>query len=119
MMELNYDNFVTRLCSGIDGFQELRDSHFSDNGEVLPHVLLGDLSRFLSNEARVKGEKSESLQQAMRFLEAGLRSSDPRLQDRVVVSFLENLDVDDPGFRTIRLLFGDELEKCFLRLTRG
>jgi hypothetical protein len=111
--ELTYENFPSELRDRVPGFAHVYDEHVADNDEVLPHVLLGDFVRFLSQEVELHGPDSEALKQSMPLLERAMASSDPRLQELVAVSFLENLESTDPSFPAIRRLFGAELEKQY------
>jgi hypothetical protein len=113
MTDLDYDSFPNRLRATVPGFDRVYDEHVADHGEVLPHVLLGDLVRFLLKELERHGTGSAALKQAMLLLEGGMGSSDERVQDLVAVSFLENLDPAEPGFPTIRTLFGPRLEQQY------
>ncbi len=78
-----------------------------------PHPLLGDLVRFLSSEVSAHGEESAALPIAMNLLECGMASRDPLLSELVAVSFIENLESDDPYFPAIRRLFGPSLEEQY------
>ena len=82
-----------------------------DNDEVLPHLLFGDLVRFLLEEVRAQGAQSVAVQKAVELLERAADSPDPRLQELLVVSFLENLEPDDPAFPQLRNYFGPRLEQ--------
>jgi hypothetical protein len=113
MNNLTYQNFADHLRTAVPGFDRVYDEHLADNDDILPHVLLGDLVRFLSREVEVHGDESVTLKQAMRLLESGMGSADARLQELVAVSFLENLDPADASFRTISELFGPKLEQQY------
>jgi hypothetical protein len=113
MTDLTYDTFAARLRHEVPGFEHVYDEHVADYDEVLPHVLLGDLVRFLSREIEVRGAQSVAVRQAMSLLEEGMGSGEPRLQELVAVSFLENLDSADASFSTIRTLFGPSLEEQY------
>jgi hypothetical protein len=115
MTKFTYESFAAELCAVVPGFDRVYDEHVADYDEVLPHVLLGDLGRFLSNEVAVHGPQSAALKQAMDALEQGMQSDDPRLEELIAVSFLENLDVDDPSFPVIRKLLGPRLEEQYNR----
>jgi hypothetical protein len=110
---LTFENFLEQLRAAVLGFDRVYDEHVADHGEVLSHVLLGDLVRFLSAEVEVGGGENDVLKQAMSLLERGMRSQDPRVQELVAVSFLENLDPRDPSFPAIRSLFGPSLEEQY------
>ena len=115
MTELTYDTFARHLRTDVPGFDRVYDEHVVDYDEVLPHVLLGDLVRFLSDEVQQHGTGSAALSPALALLERGMASPDPRLQELVAVSFLENLDRDDPSFLPIRGLFGPHLEEQYTK----
>ena len=118
MTELDYNSFPDHLRVHVPGFDRVCAQHISDYQGVLPHVLLGDLVRFLSNEVRVRGPQSPALRNAMDLLERAMGSADPRLQELVAVSFLENLDEGDAGFVEIIKRFGPSLEEQHQR-SRG
>jgi hypothetical protein len=113
MSKFDYDSFPDRLRAGVPGFDHVYDEHVADYDGVLPHVLLGDLVRFLSNEVTVRGAQSTALRAAMALLERGMESPDARLQELVAVSFLENLDSTAASFPVIRGLFGPRLDQQY------
>jgi len=117
-MQLRYDNFAEQLRTVVPGFERVYDEHVSDYDEVLPHVLLGDLVRFLSAEVELRGAEALALKKAIPLLEDAACSEDERLQELIVVSFLENLEPDDPSFLAIRNSFGPGLEEHY-RLLRN
>jgi hypothetical protein len=115
MTDLTYDRFAGLLRERIPGFAGIHDEHLRDYDEVLPHVLLGELVRFLSDEVRKYGEGGAALKEAMALLEQGMGSADAKLQELVAVSFIENLDPRDESFQAIRKLFGPHLEAQYRR----
>lgn len=112
-MDFTYARFPEQLRAHVPGFDHIYDEHIRDYDEVLPHVLLGDLVRFLLDTVRVQGTRNAALHEAMILLERGMGSADPKLQELVAISFLENLDPGDQGFPAIRILFGPYLEKQY------
>jgi hypothetical protein len=113
MSRFTYDNFAEQFRATVPGFDRIYDEHVADYAQVLPHVLFGDLVRFLSSEVALRGAGSVALKQAMLLLEAGMGCQDPRVQELVAVSFLENLDRHDTSFPAIRSLFGPRLEEQY------
>ncbi len=113
MTDLTFETFPNQLRTAVPGFDRVYDDHVAEYGDVLPHVLLGELVRFLSTEAGTHGPESAVLKQAMLLLERGMGSPDSRVQELVAVSFLENLDPDDPAFPVLRNLFGVRLERQY------
>jgi hypothetical protein len=118
MTEVTYARFPEQLRTQVPGFDRIYDEHVRDYDEVLPHVLLGDLVRFLLDEVRVQGTRSTALREAMILLERGMGSADPKLQELVAVSFLENLDPEEQAFPAIRTLFGPYLEEQYRKYER-
>jgi hypothetical protein len=113
MNTLDFSSFPEQLRDQVPGFDTIYYEHLHDYDEVLPHVLVGDLVRFLSEEVYCHGSNSTALRPAMSLLERAMSSADPKLQELVVVSFLENLDPEDTAFSTISELFGPNLEEKY------
>lgn len=118
MTSFKYDTFAEKFRALVPGFDRVYDEHVADYAQVLPHVLFGDLVRFLSSEAASRGAKSVALKQAMLLLEGGMGCEDPRVQELVAVSFLGNLDPQDESFPAIRSLFGPMLERQYRHYAR-
>lgn len=115
MINLDFVSFPELLRISVPGFDSVYDEHVRDYDEVLPHVLVGDLVRFLLQEVRTHGAGSTALRAAMDLLEQAMSSDDQRLQELVAVSFLENLDPEDPGFTEISTLFGSSLRAEYIK----
>ncbi len=113
MADLNFDHFVEKLRTDVRGFGRIYDQHVSYYQQVLPHVLLGDLVRYLKSVARSQGPEHVAVDEAMGLLECGMGSTDTKLQELVAVSFLARLDVDDEDFQAIRARFGDRLQERY------
>ena len=119
MTRPTYDNFTDQLRQDVPGFDIVYREHIADYDTLLPHVLLGDLVRFLSREVELRGAKSLALTKAMSLLERGMVSRDERLQELIAVSFLENLDPADASFSTVRALFGTKLQEQYKKYEGG
>jgi hypothetical protein len=113
MTALDFAVFPGLLREQVPGFDRVYDEHVRDYDEVLPHVLVGELLRFLSAQVRSHGEDCAALSRAMDLLEQGMASGDPQLQELVAVSFLENLEPEDPSFHAISRLFGPRLREQY------
>jgi hypothetical protein len=118
MTALTYETFPELLRQAVLGFDRVYEEHLADYDEVLPHVLLGDLVRFLSQEIERDGPESAALKQVVPLMERAMGSADSRLQELVAVSFLENLEAEDPGFGAVRCLFGPRLEEQYAKYER-
>lgn len=113
MIELTYENILGALRTSVPGFDQLYEEHLSKYDEALPHVLFGDLVRFLDKEVRLNGPFSPVLAAAMGVLERAMGSQDPKLEELVAVSFIENLEPGEVTFPAFRRLFGPSLEAQF------
>ncbi|MFH0899680.1 MAG: hypothetical protein V2A73_03500 [Pseudomonadota bacterium] len=119
MNRLDFDHFPEELRARVPGFAQVYEEHIRDYDEVLPHVLLGELVRFLADEIRSHGQQSTALCEAMELLERGMGSLDSRLQELIAVSFLENLEPQDEAFATISSMFGPRLREQYQRFQNG
>lgn len=113
MADLDFDDFVEKLRTDIPGFGRIYDQHVSYYHQVLPHVLLGDLTQYLKSVVRTQGAERGALDQAMGLLERGMGSADMKLQELVAVSFLARIESDDEDFEVIRARFGDRLKERY------
>jgi hypothetical protein len=111
MTDLTYESFSDLLRMQVAGFDRIYDEHLRDYDQALPQVLVGELVRFLVQEVRSSGTATAAVVSALDLLERGMASKDPRLQELVAVSFLENLDPSDEEFAVIKQLFGPHLEQ--------
>jgi hypothetical protein len=119
MADLDFDHFVEKLRTDIRGFGRIYDQHVSYYRQVLPHVLLGDLVRYLKSVARSEGPERVAVDEAMALLESGMGSADTKLQELVTVSFLARLDPDDEDLEAVRSRFGDRLKETYQADKRG
>jgi hypothetical protein len=95
MSTLNYEDIVDALRKEIPEFDPSIEEHISDNfGEVLPHPLFGDLTRFIE-EAWSEGN-TEVVSRCLSWLEHALTTGDARVKNLVAVSFVENVGPWDP-----------------------
>lgn len=105
--------FVRTLAQGVPELQPLLREHEADYKELLPHVFMGDVTRFVfdlhSRAQRGSRETEGVLTEILVGVEKALASRDLSLRDLIVASFLENLDRSDPLFGTLRDRFGKTL----------
>ncbi len=69
------------------------DEHIDTYGEVLSHILFGDLTRFVL-QAYKEGDKA-LVERCLIFLDKALTDGDAEVQNLVAVSFVENTDPRD------------------------
>jgi hypothetical protein len=96
---VRYADVASELIARVPAFEPVYREHLEDNdGELLPHVLFGDLSRFVVS-ADARGDDA-LVRSTLDFLENVLTEGDEAAQNLVVVSFVENIardDLSDPG----------------------
>lgn len=103
-------DFVQALVSGSADMAAVHEQHLAQQGELLPHVLMGDITRAVVSAA-VRGDVPKWLPILLRQLDAGLRSGRSEVEELIGVSFVENLCGEDEAIKRLRLLMGDALRK--------
>ena len=116
--------FVQRLVSVVPEFTPIVDEHKAYNGEVLPHVLFGDFTRWiisLYRQSKLRGSEAdrsnEVLARALSFLEDQFaQAKDKATSELIAASFLENLDQADADYPGMRQRLGPALRGWLHRL---
>lgn len=127
---LGYDTFFEFLLGKVPEFRSIYKEHVDYFGELLPHVLMGDFTRFLLDAYRksVSGLADEEkwheiVDRSLTLLEEAISSSDNELQSLVAYSFLENLlpraDADVQHFQNLKLRLGPHLQRELQLLELG
>jgi len=85
-------SFVRELLLRVPELQSVYDMHIDDHDELLPHVFLGEVTRYVVQQVQSgAGETSQPLSRILDFFEQSVESQDEKLQELISVSFLENL----------------------------
>jgi hypothetical protein len=102
----NMEQFVERLISKVPEAQEIYADHLDDNGALLPHVFMGDITRFAM---QIAGRLSEQdvLQRLLLLVEEGLLSDHIDVANFVAVSFIENLCGEERLIKILHPLMGE------------
>jgi hypothetical protein len=80
--------FCQLLIEQVPDIRTVLADHLNDNGELLPHVFLGDLTRYvLSN--------GSSKTRVVALLEESFQRLGPEVEDLISVSFVENLETEN------------------------
>jgi hypothetical protein len=103
-------DFVRRLASTSPDLVDVYRQHLADQGELLPHVLLGDITRVVVT-ASTRGEQVDWLPGFLQQLEAGLVSGDDDVAELVAVSFVENLSGENAAIRNLVPSMGEMLRR--------
>lgn len=89
MTDLTYDAIHGALVAAVPECRPVLEEHVEFYGEVFPHVLFGDLTRFILSQ-RQQGV-DEVVAKSLAFLEDAAQSNDPLVENLVAVSFVENV----------------------------
>lgn len=102
--------FVGALVHRVPVLRPLLQEHLNDYDALLPHVLMGDVTRWVINEFETDGQ-SEVLRAVLEFIESSFRDGRDHERELVAVSFLENLPRRDEEGSQLRRLLGPYLTK--------
>jgi hypothetical protein len=110
------------MLGEIPELQPVYDEHMKDYDELLGHVFMGDVTRFVvsaykrstSDEPNAE-QWHQVLDRSLAFMEQALTMGDLYVEDIIQLSFLENLlpssDDDVKAYRAIKLMLGPKLRE--------
>ena len=105
--------FISRLLRDVPELVEVEVGQSAAFAEVIPHVFMGDLTRFVvaAHERALAGstDAEQLLDRILRILEEGVRSGGQDTQELIAASFLENLDHGTVAFLDLRERLGPSL----------
>ena len=109
--------FVGTLVKDVPQLASAYREHLQDNfGELLPHVFMGDVTRWVVAVSQ-HGNETEALSTLLARMDAVLGDPSHPCQELVWVSFIENLGDERTAVAAIRALSGPSLraalEKCW------
>jgi hypothetical protein len=98
------ESFIQDLLRSVPELERLFKEHLDDNeGTVLPHVFMGDVTRFAI--AATKDVHMESvLQRILAQMNTGVAEGNEDVRELVTVSFLENLLGEDAAVAVMKPL---------------
>jgi hypothetical protein len=105
---------VRQLCQSNRGLRTLFEEHLQDQGELLPHVYCGDVTRYFVAlvDHGTKDHEAEAVE-ILGVLEAAM-SGDDQVRELIAVSFLENL-LGSANLDKIKALLPPRLRTAFFR----
>lgn len=105
--------FVDRLCDAFPEVARLREDHLRDqNGELLPHLFLGDVTRYAIALFESSREPARhELTELCRFLEREYTTGTRSVRDLVALGILENMAGPPEPYWRVRTYLGPELRK--------
>jgi len=95
---MNPSELFDQLVQAAPAFGVVRREHMTDNGELLSHVLMGDVLRFLeshfSGKPCVGAEPptADQVRAALQVLDRGLAEGDEDTDNAISVSFVESIE---------------------------
>ena len=105
--------FVNELYEAVPSLTAIIDEHEEFFDEVLPHIVMSDITRWSDQRLRERGPDAE-VSCLLELLEIGMRDRGDEIAELVHVSFLENLPDETPVLE----LLGPNLREG-LRQIRG
>lgn len=112
-------DLVQQLAATFPAIAELLDDHVADCGDMLPHVVFGDITRYFVELVRSPLPDDDLKAVALLAeLATAFERSDESVRELITVSFLENLLGEEPAAR-IRSLLSGALAASFDRVRAG
>jgi hypothetical protein len=101
---------INRLLERVPELRPAYDEHVRDNGQLLPHVFFGDVTRYVLRQVRDGNTAaSHPVGQILGCLEHCMASGSEDVKELVSVSFIENLLGNDDVLATLKGMMGPNL----------
>lgn len=98
-----------RVTKVAPGFETVLKDHLKDNDELLVHVLMADLLRYVGRTLSSKGPESQGQVKAvLSLLESALGSGNPETDNAIAASFIEHIETE-PFYPAIKPLLGPKM----------
>lgn len=107
-MKTPVEDFVSRLTATSPELTEVHRQHMAEQGELLPHVLMGEITRLVVAVVGCK-QPVDWLNALLQQLEAGLVSGNGDVAELIAVSFVENLSGENAAIQTLLPEMGEAL----------
>ena len=107
----NNVSFIENLIRVLPQLKPIYDEHLADNDTLLPHVLMGDLTRFVIVEVE-KHKRREVLEPILGCLEEGLENGAEEVKELIAASFVENLMGETVTLEQLKPLMGENLKRA-------
>lgn len=102
--------FVGALVHRFRVLLPILQEHLDDYDALLPHVFMGDVTRWVLGEYQAHGE-SALLRDVLDFIESSYSRGDDHEQELISVSFLENFPRPNEEGSRLRALVGPSLSE--------
>ena len=90
--------------------KSIYDEHLNDNEMLLPHVFMGDLTRFVIAEAENPLARVP-VGTLLAHLEGGIRNGSDEVKELIIVSFVENLIGETTTLKVLKPAMGPSLKR--------
>jgi hypothetical protein len=108
-------SLIEGMLRRVPQLKALYDEHMTDHDALLPHVFMGDVTRFAIAEAERPGSQA-SVTALLEHLEDGLKFGRDEVKELIVVSFVENLTGETAAVKALEPLMGQSLKAEFERM---
>lgn len=102
--------FIEQLLSIVPELKLVYEEHLADNDTLLPHVFMGDVTRFVMTASR-NTPGCAALRRLLMHVENGLSAGDDEVRELILASFVENLIGEHDALHILRPLMGSHLGK--------
>jgi hypothetical protein len=111
---LTTEDFIEEMLRKVPELRPYYQEHLVDYDELLPHVFMGDVTRYVMNLARRiieegNSQSKEQLSTLLDLFEVVFDRGEPYVQELIANSFLENLDRDDLSYALLKQRLGNGL----------
>ncbi len=87
-MSMTTVEFCKSLADKCPDISDILTEHIADNGELLPHVFLADVTRYLLADGRCRKALVE-------YFDESFTTKGPDVEDLIAVSIVEYLDANE------------------------
>lgn len=96
--------FCEQLARRFDDLAPFLQEHVADNDEILPHVFMGDVTRYALSGGAQRRE-------LVRHLNERMRKGEKDVQNLIAISFVANLENGEQLERALQDVQGDALRE--------
>lgn len=105
------EQFARKILAIVPELHETYKAHIDNNDELLPHVFLGDITRFILHASKMIDQR-DAITRLLKVLEDGLLSDQDEIVELVTVSFIENLCGEDEAIAFMHPQLGDTTKRA-------
>ncbi len=113
-MDMTADQLFKRITMAAPGFKAVINDHLRDNGELLAHVLMADLLRYIgshftrSSTVPAEPPTAAEVQTMLQVLDGAMENANSATENAIAVSFIEGIE-SEPFFNRLAPLLGPRL----------